>query len=60
MRNMLVIEDFVLVEEQGRIEVGLTGGPEALPSKTSGIIGIIVSEEHMLAEEIFSLELLFS
>ena len=51
-----MVEDFVLVQEQLRIEFGLAGGPEALPSKTSRIIGIVVSEEHVLAEEIMEVD----
>ena len=31
VRNMLMVEDFVLVEKQSRIEVSLAGSPEMLP-----------------------------
>ena len=51
-----MVEDFVLVEKQQRIEVGLAGSPETLPSKTSSVIGVVVGEEHMLMEEVISLE----
>ena len=51
-----MVEDFVLVEKQRRIEIGLAGSPEALPPKTSRVIRIVVSEEYMLAKEVISLE----
>ena len=56
VRNMLMVEGFVFVEKQRRIEVGLAGSPEMLPSKTSIVIGVKFSEEYVLAEEIISLE----
>ena len=40
-----MVEDFVLVEKQRRIEIGLAGSLEALPPKTSRVIRIVVSEE---------------
>ena len=58
MRNMLMVEDFVLVEKQQRIEVGLAGSPETLPSKTSRVIWVVICEEYMLVEEVISLEFL--
>ena len=55
---MLMVEDFILVEKQRRIEIGLAGSPEALPPKTSKVIRIVVREEYMLAEEVIGLEFL--
>jgi len=59
MRNMLMVEDFVLVEKQRRIEIGLAGSPKVLPPKTSRVIRIVVSEEYMLAKEVISLYFCF-
>ena len=58
MRNMCMIEHFVFVEEHRGIEIGLAGSLEMPLPYASRIIGIIVSEEQMLVEEISSLELL--
>ena len=58
MRNMLMVKDFVLIEKQRRIEVGLAGSPETLPSKTSRVIWVVLREEHVLVEEVISLEVL--
>ena len=55
---MLMVEDFVFVEKQRRIEVCLASSPEALPSKASRVIGVVVCEENMLVEEVTSLEFL--
>ena len=58
MRNMLMVEDLVFVEKQRRIEIHLTCCPETLPSKTSRVIWLVISEEYMLMKEVISLELL--
>ena len=55
---MLVVEDFVFVENQRRIEVCFAGSPEMLPSKTSRVTGVAVREEYMLVEEVSSLDFL--
>ena len=53
-----MIEDFVFVEQYGGIEICLTSSPETPLPYASRVMRVVVSEEHMLAEEIFSLELL--
>ena len=53
-----MVEGFVFVEKQRRIEVGLAGSQETLPSKMSRVIWVVIREEHMLVEEVISLEVL--
>ena len=53
-----MVKDLVLVKQQRRIEVHLTRCPEALATKSSRVIWIVVSEEMMLSKEVISFELL--
>ena len=55
-----MVEDFLLVEEHGGIEIGLTSSPETPLPNASRVIWVVISEEYVLAEEIISLELLLA
>ena len=57
---MLMIEDFLFVEQHGGIEIGLTSSPETPLPNASRVIRVVVFEEYMLAEEIISLEILLA
>ena len=53
-----MIEDFVFVEQHRGIKICLAGSPETPLPNASRVIGVVVSEEYVLAEEIISLEFL--
>ena len=53
-----MIEDFVFVKQHRGIEIGLTSSPETPLPNASRVIGVVVCEEYVLAEEIISLEFL--
>ena len=60
VRNMLMVEDILLVEQHSGIEICLTSSPKTPLPNASRVIWVVIFEEYMLAEEIISLELLLA
>ena len=60
VRNMLMVDDLLLVEHHLGIEIGLTSSPETPHPNASRVIWVVIFEEYVLAEEIISLELLLA
>ena len=53
-----MVKNFVLIKQQGGIEIHLAGSPKTLATKSSRIIWIVVREEMMLSKEVINFELL--
>ena len=60
VRNMLMVEDFLLVEQHWGIEICLTGSPKTPLPNASRVIWVVIFEEDVLTKEIISLELLLA
>ena len=55
-----MVENLLLVEQHGGVEIGLTSSPETPLPNASRDIWVVIFEEYVLAEEIISLELLLA